>query len=126
MSLQSEGLWEKALTSLKDEDKLFADSKTLDKRTFLLETTKVIEEKQKQCAEKEWKIKRNGKVIPLRDIFGSMVSWINKFRAVGDIAVQYDPAHAALPWAAVRFVLQVESLPSWWLPKSLLMMIIHG
>lgn len=106
MSSRSDGLWEKALASLSNEDKLFADSTNLDKRTFLLETSKVIEEKQKQCAEKEWKIKRNGKVIPFRDIFGSMVSWINKFREVGDIAVQYDPAHAALPWAAVRFVLQ--------------------
>ncbi|KAL8880552.1 MAG: hypothetical protein Q9198_002068 [Flavoplaca austrocitrina] len=109
MSSRSKGLWEKAFASLNDEDKkLFADSKNLDKRMFLLETTKVIEEKQKQCAHKEWKIKRNGKVIPLRDIFGRMVSWINKFREVGDIAIQYDPAHAALPWAAVRFVLQVE------------------
>ncbi|KAL8707961.1 MAG: hypothetical protein Q9220_007104 [cf. Caloplaca sp. 1 TL-2023] len=100
MSSHSAGLWDKALASLYDEDKLFADSKSLDKRTFLLETTKVIEEKQQQCADKQWKIKRNGKSIPIRDVFGRMVSWINKFREVGDIAVQYDPAHAALPWAA--------------------------
>ncbi|KAL8953349.1 MAG: hypothetical protein Q9222_000811 [Ikaeria aurantiellina] len=106
MPSRIEGLWEKALASLNNEDKPFADSKDLDKRAFLLEITKLVEEKQKQCADKEWKIKRNGKVIPLRDIFGRMVSWINKFKEVGDVAVYYDPAHAALPWAAVRFVLQ--------------------
>lgn len=27
---------------------------------------------------------------------------------IGDTIVQYDPGHAALPWAAVRFVLQVS------------------
>ena len=32
---------------------------------------------------------------------------MNKFKEVGDIAVQYDPGHAALPWAAIRFFLQV-------------------
>ncbi|KAK3392046.1 hypothetical protein B0T20DRAFT_72359 [Sordaria brevicollis] len=33
------------------------------------------------------------------------VSVINSFLAVGDVAVSFDPVHAALPWAAVRFVL---------------------
>lgn len=26
---------------------------------------------------------------------------------VGDVAVSYDPGHAALPWALVRFLLKV-------------------
>ena len=36
------------------------------------------------------------------------VSMINKFLAVGDVAASFDPVHAALPWAAVRFVLVVS------------------
>lgn len=35
-------------------------------------------------------------------------AWIRRFKDVGDIAAQYDPAHASLPWAAVRFLLQVS------------------
>jgi hypothetical protein len=35
------------------------------------------------------------------------MKWVSKFKAVGDMAVQYDPAHAALPWAGVRVLLQV-------------------
>lgn len=35
--------------------------------------------------------------------------WVNKFKEVVDVAIQYDPVHAALPWAAVRFLLQVKS-----------------
>ena len=33
---------------------------------------------------------------------GKPVSWIAKFTEVVDIAVQYDPVHAALPWAGIR------------------------
>ncbi|KAG9727819.1 hypothetical protein KCU73_g12529, partial [Aureobasidium melanogenum] len=35
-----------------------------------------------------------------------MVSSIEKYMAVVDAAVQYDPIHSALPWAGIRFFLQ--------------------
>jgi hypothetical protein len=38
-----------------------------------------------------------------------IVSVLNKFVAVGDVAINFDPVHAASPWAAVRFVLVVSS-----------------
>ena len=47
-----------------------------------------------------------GEVVVLSDIFAKVAKWIKKFVEVGDTAVQYDPGHAALPWAAVRFILQ--------------------
>ncbi|KAI4122117.1 MAG: hypothetical protein LQ338_005993 [Usnochroma carphineum] len=50
--------------------------------------------------------RRNGEKLFIYDIFGKIAKWIEKFVSIGDVAVQYDPAHAALPWAAVRFVLQ--------------------
>lgn len=33
--------------------------------------------------------------------------WLQKFVEVGDVAVNYDPGHAALPWAGIRFLLKV-------------------
>jgi hypothetical protein len=41
-----------------------------------------------------------------------VAKWADRFKEIGDIAVQYDPAHAALPWAGVRFLLQVRLPPS--------------
>ena len=41
----------------------------------------------------------------LTDIYSHAISWINKFKDIGDIAIQVDPVHAALPWAATRLVL---------------------
>ena len=45
----------------------------------------------------------------IRAMLAKVIDWIDKFREVGDLAIQYDPGHAALPWAAVRFLLQVVS-----------------
>jgi len=42
----------------------------------------------------------------LSDIYAKITKWVKNFVEVGDIAVQYDPVHAALPWAAVRLILQ--------------------
>jgi hypothetical protein len=46
------------------------------------------------------------------DLFGKVIKWIDLFKQVRDTAVQYDPVHAALPWAGVRFLLQVYSVNS--------------
>jgi hypothetical protein len=40
-----------------------------------------------------------------------MLSFIDKFKEAGDVAVSFDPVHAALPWAGIRFVLQVGLTP---------------
>lgn len=34
---------------------------------------------------------------------------MNKFKDVGDAIMQYDPGHAALPWAGIRMILQASS-----------------
>ena len=58
--------------------------------------------------EKQWSIPGGtGNTMKIRDIFAKITKWIEKFIEVGDVAVQYDPGHASLPWAAVRFVLKV-------------------
>lgn len=51
-----------------------------------------------------------GKRIILRDVVMKIFGWIDKFKQIGDIVVQYDPGHMALPWAAFRFVMQVRNL----------------
>jgi hypothetical protein len=61
------------------------------------------------CMQKRWKYERNGKVIILRDICDRIMKRVGRFKQIGDIAIQYDPGHAALPWALFRFLLQVCS-----------------
>ena len=57
--------------------------------------------------EKRWKYKKGNKEIIIRDKLEKVVVWVNKFKELGDIAVQYDTGHASLPWAGIRFILQV-------------------
>lgn len=69
----------------------------------------IVEEKGQEAWRKRISFKRsNGEVVFLHDIFAKVARWVKKFVEVGDIAVQYDPTHAALAWATVRFVLQAS------------------
>ena len=85
----------------------FDQSEKLIVITNLLDAVKISEE---ECISKQWHYKRNGKgeKVILRDTFSKLVKWIQRFRDISDIAVQYDPVHAALPWAGVRFLLEVS------------------
>jgi hypothetical protein len=49
-----------------------------------------------------------GREIILRDAAAKLLAWLDKFKQVGDIVVNYDPHQLALPWAGVRFLLEVR------------------
>ncbi|KAJ6258228.1 Vegetative incompatibility protein [Drechslerella dactyloides] len=106
---QGPDLWAEAFEKLSDDEKIFLGQIDSTKVTWqdhiqlLIEETKGLREASRA---KAWKITWGNQEIILRDIAEKAVKWIQKFVTVGDIAVQYDPVHSALPWAAVRFVLQ--------------------
>lgn len=45
--------------------------------------------------------------MSVRDILEKIAGFVSRYKDVVTVAVQYDPVHAALPWAAVRFLLNV-------------------
>ncbi|KAI1415399.1 hypothetical protein F5Y13DRAFT_196737 [Hypoxylon sp. FL1857] len=59
-----------------------------------------------ECVRKKWKVTIRGHTVILRDVLEKISVWVDKFLKFGDIAIQYDPASAALPWAAVRLIMQ--------------------
>jgi hypothetical protein len=106
-------LWDAALQKLSIDDqealeKLRPNSSTQQPMSEnideLLILTSTVQDK---CKAKAYKFHFRGKDIIVRDIAGKIVFWLNKFKEVGDIAVNFDPVHASLPWAGVRFLLQV-------------------
>lgn len=105
----SRDLWLEALSTLSAEDKSAIDLCQADKSAILEDILVAAEAKRQACLQKRWKIRRrNGDIVILRDVCEKVIKWVRKFKEVGDTAVQYDPAHAALPWAAVRFLLQMS------------------
>ena len=95
-----QNLWDIAVTKLSDKEKARLDLSSTVKLDELLSDVK---SRIQECKQRQWTVKR----IVLRDVFTKIAKWIEKFIDVGDVAVQYDPGHAALPWAAVRFLLTV-------------------
>jgi hypothetical protein len=121
----SKDLWSKALQKLSEQDRasilglmppsgggVGSGAAMLDELCGL-----VLKQKEK-CDEKSWKFNFNGQQVILRDVAQKIFYWLQKFKEVGDVAINFDPVHAALPWAAFRFVLQVmfdsdNGLSSW-------------
>lgn len=67
-----------------------------------------VEGKKQLCFQKRWKFKKpNGDVVIVRDLLEKISHWIVRFKEVGGTAMQYNPVHAALPWAAFTFLLQL-------------------
>ena len=109
MMRASEDLWVSALETLGKEDRQQLGSDGQERISILSDLRSLTEKAKDDCIEKRWRFHRpdNGETIILRDLFSKIVGWINLFKQIGDNAVQYDPQHAALPWAGIRFVLQV-------------------
>jgi len=100
--------WKDAVDTLPKEYKVPEEWRTgtIDKENIV----GMVNAKMEECKDMQWKIRVNGEKIVVRDLFKKTLEWIQKFAAVGDTAVQYDPVNAALPWAAFRFLLQVKRL----------------
>lgn len=105
-----ENLWTLAFHSLPPATKEALERYQNEKAIETVDTTlKAVRDKQIVCLQKRWTIKtRAGKRLIVRDVLDKVAFWLNKFKEVGDIAVQYDPTHASLPWAGVRALLQAS------------------
>ncbi len=115
-------LWDKAVRHLQESNqdrsivsivKSFANTPTDDNGTPTneLSTVKGLAKDIKEKMEQDINTKQHD--TETRRFVNKTVSVLNKFILVGDVAVNFDPVHAALPWAAVRFVLVVST--SWFM-----------
>ncbi|KAK7211182.1 hypothetical protein V2G26_018360 [Clonostachys chloroleuca] len=91
---------QKKLDSLRQEQTSGCPSNDIDSIIALSRA------KQAQSEGKGWIIDIGSRKVNVRRAFSKVIDWLDKFKAVGDTAVNFDPVHAALPWAAFRFILQ--------------------
>lgn len=112
-----DSVWAKALLGLSEEDRKALNFGSLDDKLDIINNVvEAVAIKRKLCIDKQWKFTYKGEKIILRDVADKLLAWVEKFKLFGDIIVQYDPVHAALPWAGFRFLLQVgvPTFPSSW------------
>ena len=104
----SDDLWKTAANNLSQADKQNIDFDHAHQLNILADLQALAERSRQECLQKRWKYTRKCvEIIIFRDVFDKFIRWIDIFKQVGDTVVQYDPAHAVLPWAGVRLVLQV-------------------
>lgn len=107
----SKDLWALALSKLSQEEQQTIRTIHEGKSESIASLLAIVQDSERVCISKQWRYRRtSGEIVILRDLFGKLVKWLQRFREIGDIVVQYDPVHAALPWAGVRFLLEVHHL----------------
>ena len=103
-----EDLWDLAIGNLSLEDmEAISPIMSNSKLDILQHLHTAAVKKRTNCEDQRWKFDLNGRQIILRDVAEKIVVWIDKFKQIGDIAVNFDPVHASLPWAGIRFLLEV-------------------
>ncbi|GLA39989.1 hypothetical protein AnigIFM63309_007593 [Aspergillus niger] len=104
-------LWAIAFSTLSEKDRRIfklPDTSPLDPKQILTEILVALETQRDRCKRDKWTtVSIGGKEIVIRDVCSKIVAYVKKFMEVVDAAVQIDPAHAALPWVGVRFLLQL-------------------
>jgi hypothetical protein len=100
-------LWDTANAQLDGETQIILAKVNTGNGCVVDEVLTEAVTQQRALAAKRWKVTIGGKEVILRDVLGKIVRWIDHFKAAGDIAVQFNSGAASLPWAAVRFLLQV-------------------
>ncbi|KAI9658256.1 MAG: hypothetical protein M1821_002389 [Bathelium mastoideum] len=104
----SASLWEQALYTLSERDQNSIRSSLSTNNAVLQDLLSVVEQKRDLCQQRGWKYeKSNGEQILIRDVVDKIARWINRVKEIGDIVANYDPAHASLPWAVIRVILQI-------------------
>lgn len=105
-------IWRKAFERLDEKEKeFFRDRGFLDAHgghVDIRSSVELCKEKGRQCADKRWTVTLRGRTIELYQITDRIINWLEKFKTIGDVAVNSDPLHAGLPWAGVRTLLQVS------------------
>ncbi|KAJ3954087.1 hypothetical protein N0V92_009425 [Colletotrichum tropicale] len=110
------GLWAKAVERLPDDVREWLTGldagqeprPSIADAQFIDELISQAQKKQKEVEKNRhsFSLKAGKHKMELRPLFDNMVKWIAKFKGIGDVVSSFDPVHAALPWAAFRFVLQ--------------------
>ena len=100
-------LWARALDGLSAKDRNTLETNETGSNLDIEELLDEIRAKREECLKNQWEFEFRGRSVNLRYQADKIISWLAKFKEVGDIAIQQDPSHAALPWAGIRFLLQV-------------------
>jgi hypothetical protein len=103
-------LWGRALEQIAAADRQELKQHGLSQVELLNDILESTTAAQDASRKRRWMIRWKGAEIDVRGVAQNIVQWVNQFKAVGDVLMQYDPSCLSLPWAGVRALLQVITL----------------
>jgi hypothetical protein len=113
-SSTSYNLLDEALKRLSDHDRATLQNHILpnssDIDLALKQALAAAQEKRRCCDEKRWTFTFAGRAVTLKEEADKVVRWLDRFKAVGDVAANANPVHAGLPWTGIRLLLEVRIL----------------
>ena len=96
-------LWQEAIAKVKPKlpDDVKPESK--DRASTLQVILEEAISRRDETQKSQRKLHRNsGRDVTYRELYGNIITWVQKFQIIGDIAIQADAGYASLPWALVR------------------------
>lgn len=105
-------LWVEALNSLPESKQETlkkmgfnqSNSQSRSVESSIEDLVGVVNQRQEECEKKFLKVNVGGEEIVLRNYTNNIIDWLGK---AGDIAVQFAPPQAAIPWSVIKSVMQV-------------------
>lgn len=106
----SQAIWDEAYQKLSPNERQTLSRCEPSGLTDSTAVLQAVREKQTWLARERWHSyswKFGERTYSLKTLMDNVIAWVERFKGIGDIIIQYDPTHIALPWAGVRFLLQV-------------------
>ncbi|GAQ39380.1 Pfs, NACHT and Ankyrin domain protein [Aspergillus niger] len=72
--------------------------------TGIDDLVEAVNKKQEECEKKFWRVSVGDNDIVLRNYTTKIVGWVQK---AGDIAIQFAPPQASMPWSVIKSLMQV-------------------
>ncbi|KAH9889111.1 hypothetical protein F4778DRAFT_753995 [Xylariomycetidae sp. FL2044] len=101
-------LWAAAISQTPSQERDVLSQLQHHDGNLLEELVKEARSKHDEMKSKRWNINFFGKTIVIRDVVGTVLSKLEIMESLGD-AVAGSFSQAALPWAAVKFLMQVST-----------------
>jgi hypothetical protein len=104
--------WQRAFENLPENKQIILKEMGFDKPNpvnvapNITELIDAINAKQEECERRFWKTTVGGNEIVFRDYTTSIIGWLEK---AGDIAIQFAPPQACLPWGLIKSLMQVRN-----------------
>lgn len=103
-------LWQEAVKKLseKERNSLELPKSGTSATNIVEDALSGVRNSRDRVNDNQIRVKTKRGEVPLRHYVDKLTTALIQFREVGDTLVQYDPGHAALPWAGVRLLLNVS------------------